>query len=638
MPAPQATPSRPGGTRSRRRATPSRPQATPSRPQAGLPNVAGSAGHAVRLIGAAAPGWLAGQAALTMLAGLLPPATAALLSALLDRVAAGRSGPADGWLAAALGLAAAAMPVSSVATGYLGAETARRIAVRAKGELTRAVHAVTLLAPLEDPAFLDRLRLAQQVAAGGLAVLARSALAAAGSLATLAGFLVALLAIQPWLAALAALGAAPAAVAALVDSRARARLAWRSSPALRREMFYTGLLTDIRAAKETRLLGTGDWWHHRLLAELRTIAAGERRADARTAGLQVALAGTGAVLSAVGLAWAAGQAAHGALSVGQLAVVVAALGGLLAGLSALLRSAADGYGALLAVGHYRAVLSAAGPPAAGGGRAVPPLCRAIELSGVTFGYPGGGPVLHDLDLTIPAGTIVAVVGVNGAGKSTLVKLLCGLYEPTGGTIRWDGAPLADLDPAALRRRVAVLFQDFMQYDVTVAENIGLGELSRLDDRAALRRAADAAGLRDTVERLPAGYDTMLSRAFPAPGETGAAAGAQLSGGQWQRLALARTLLRADADLLILDEPGSWLDAEGEAALPGWVRARPGRTTVLISHRLSLVREADLIVVLDGGRITEAGTHRDLLAAGGRYARLFAAQARAYHDDAPAAAA
>jgi ATP-binding cassette subfamily B protein len=235
-------------------------------------------------------------------------------------------------------------------------------------------------------------------------------------------------------------------------------------------------------------------------------------------------------------------------------------------------------------------------------------------------------VLTDVSFSIPANAMVALVGVNGAGKSTLIKLLCRLYEPTSGAIVWDGVDIATIGAAGLRACLAVVFQDFMAYDFTAAENIGLGDVRRMADRAALRAAATDARVHDTLAGLPAGYDTMLSRAFGG----GDQSGVQLSGGQWQRVALARALLRHDADLLILDEPTAGLDAAAEAEVLSRLHTlRRGRTTLLISHRLSAVRSADRIVVLAGGRVAEQGDHASLVAAGGEYARLFERQAAGY---------
>jgi ATP-binding cassette subfamily B protein len=238
-----------------------------------------------------------------------------------------------------------------------------------------------------------------------------------------------------------------------------------------------------------------------------------------------------------------------------------------------------------------------------------------------------------VDLSIPAGQAVALVGRNGAGKSTLVKLLCRLYDPTHGAITWDGVDLRELDLAALRERIGAVFQDYVEYELSAAENIGLGDLSVFDDRGRIEAAARRAGLHDALVALPNGYDTLLTRMFfDHADRDDPETGVLLSGGQGQRLALARAFLRDRRDLLILDEPSAGLDAAAEAEIHNQLREhRAGRTSLLISHRLNTVRDAGAIIVLGDGQVVERGDHASLLAAGGEYAQLFRLQARGYAD-------
>ncbi|HSK91254.1 MAG TPA: ATP-binding cassette domain-containing protein, partial [Euzebyales bacterium] len=239
-------------------------------------------------------------------------------------------------------------------------------------------------------------------------------------------------------------------------------------------------------------------------------------------------------------------------------------------------------------------------------------------------------VLRGVDLFLPHGRATALVGLNGSGKSTVVKLLCRFYDPQRGAVLWDGVDLRRLDPASLRTRMAAVFQDGVAYDLTAAENVGVGDLDALGDRPRIHAAAALARVDDVLAALPQGYDTLLSRSFV---DGDGSAGVLLSGGQWQRVALARAYLRQDRDLVVLDEPSAGLDAEAEHELHRDLRRhRAGRTSLLISHRLSAVRDADLVVVLSGGRIAERGTHAQLLAAGGEYARLFALQADGYRPE------
>jgi ATP-binding cassette subfamily B protein len=246
--------------------------------------------------------------------------------------------------------------------------------------------------------------------------------------------------------------------------------------------------------------------------------------------------------------------------------------------------------------------------------------RGIEAKGITFRYPGAArDALHDVDLSIGPGRIVALVGANGSGKTTLTKILAGLYRPDGGRLCHGGRPVDD--PALLRALAAVVFQDFVRYRLTAMDNITFGRPDRPADRAWATSVAGQVDLHDQIERLPNGYDTPLSREF-----TG---GADLSGGQWQRLALARAFYR-DAPFVILDEPTAALDPQAEAELFANIRQLfAGRSVLLVSHRFSTVRGADLIYVLDEGRVVEQGSHDALMALDGDYARLFRLQADAY---------
>jgi len=283
----------------------------------------------------------------------------------------------------------------------------------------------------------------------------------------------------------------------------------------------------------------------------------------------------------------------------------------------------DGSRRLAWLEDYAASVAAAGDlpvPAA--------LHHGVRLEHVSFAYPGTGRVvLEDVSLELPAGAVVAVVGENGAGKTTLVKLLAKMYEPSSGAILVDDVPLARLNAGEWRTRMAGAFQDFFRFEFRAGHTVGLGDVPRMDEDPAVAAAIDRAGAGDVVARLASGLDTQLGPTWPS--------GVELSFGQWQKLALARGFMRDQPLLLILDEPTAALDAETEHALFERYAAAArstdasGRITILVSHRFSTVRMADLIVVLDGARLVEVGTHEELMAKGGQYAELYGIQAAAY---------
>ncbi len=575
----------------------------------------------------------AGYLLITVVSGLLPAATTWFTKFVVDDLAAARTDGVLTWAAclAAVGLIAGVLPHLGA---FLQNELARRLDRLMQDGLYSTINRFQGLSRFEDPEFRNDVSMAQQASGGamgpvttGLFDTARNAIALVSLLGTLS-------VLSPVMAGLVTMAAVPALIARLSLSRRRVGMLAGVSSATRRQVFYSLLMTDVRSAKETRLFGLGDFLRERMLGELAVVQAGERRLDKREARTQSLLAFLSTLVAGAGLLWAVRAAVNGTLSVGDVTAFVAAVTGTQSALAGLVDNVAMAHQALLVFGYHDKVLSLPDDlPSAPGtaSETLPALRHGIELRDVWFRYDDSHPwVLNGLDLTIPKGSSVAVVGLNGAGKSTLIKLLCRFYDPTRGVILWDGIDIRDVPPQELRRRMGVLFQDYMCYDLTAAENIGVGALESMEDRPGLKEAARRADVDTTVEGLPRGYDTLLSRIFADPADEDPQSGVVLSGGQWQRLALARTLLRDQRDLLILDEPSAGLDAEAEYEIHHRLRKhRVDRTSLLVSHRLGAVREAQMIVVLEGGRIVEQGTHDELMVAGRGYARLFAIQAEGY---------
>jgi ATP-binding cassette subfamily B protein len=543
----------------------------------------------------------------------------------------------------AAGAAVAALLLQSVLSPFQAAFAelvSRRVDGACARRLMRAALTEAPFGLLEQPDVLDKMGDARRglteypatpgaAVAGLIALIARYAQLAGGVVVT--GVV---------LGPVAALVITAAALVARFGERgfqARYSLLASRSAAARRKAYYildTG--SSPAAAKEIRVLGTLPWWRERGEADSGSYLRPQWRARRRirlgpvTVYSLVVLAGTAAVLVMLRDAADRGAVHHGGLSVLGLSLALQAV--LIPLRFGVYFPEAD-YQTLDGMRARDLMLeieraAAQRPPGRQrpGGRQAgqAPVC-SIAFEKVSFAYPGSGRnVLRDLDLVFPAGTSTAIVGLNGAGKTTLVKLLAGLHEPAGGRITVDGAALEELDARSWQRRLAVIYQDYARYELDAAANIGLGAPGHLGDAQALQRAIEQAGAAEVTAALPDGLATVLSSRY--------CGGVDLSGGQWQRIALARALfaVQAGASVLVLDEPAAQLDARAEAAFfDRFLELTRGLTTVVISHRFSTVRRADRIAVLDGGRITEQGSHEELIAAGGQYAELFELQARRF---------
>jgi ATP-binding cassette subfamily B protein len=533
------------------------------------------------------------------------------------------------WLVAAGAALAAGTTVLTLLGTQLARRVQRSVTLRTQDLLYERVNAVAGVRPFEDPAFQDRLRLAEQGAQNAPGAITKLLTETVRNTIVILGYLGTLMLLWPPMAAVLALAAVPAFLTQRELARRRAGTTEKMMETARRRYFYQALLTDAASAKEVRLFGLGAFFHARLLTMLRAGTDADLAVEAYAARVQSLLGLLGAAVAAGAGIIVVHGIAEQRVSLGGFVLFTAAVGGVQSAVAAItLQASTSGQYLRLFRSWCEVVDAPADLPS--GTRPAPELRHGIELRDVWFRYQESGPwVLQGINLLIPAGQAVGLVGLNGAGKSTLVKLLCRFYAPERGRILWDGEDIAEFDVASLRRRIGATFQDFCRYDATAAENVGLGDLDRIGDLAAIRQAATAAGIDDKLAGLRDGYDTFLSRVFL---DAELKQGTALSGGQWQRVAIARSLMRRDADLLILDEPGSGLDPEAEHEVhQALSRHRRGRTSLLISHRLSTLRDADTIAVLRDGRVVEQGGHDELMAAQSDYARLFLTQASGYRD-------
>jgi ATP-binding cassette subfamily B protein len=621
-----------------------------------------SARHSLRALGLvwrSSPAGVLALSLFTVVAAALPPFVAYVGKLIIDGVIAGR--------AALPGIARQAALTHAVR--LVGVELAAVVAM-AGGErvlgLIRQLVGLRLgidlnvrilekaqrleLRHFEDPDFYDKLTRARREASTRPLSLVQSNFQVVRNALTLAGYAALLIRFSPWMALAVLVATVPAFVAEARFSGAAFRLRnWRS-PDSRRLTYLEYVLANDEHAKEVKLFGLGPL----LLDRYRRLAESFFTDDRR---LAIGRAGWGYLLSLLSTAVFYGsyalivaQTVRGRLSLGDMTLALVAFRQGQQSFQAVLSALGGMYEDTLYMSNlfdYFAIPTDA--PKTTGPVAIVRAEEGIRFEGVGFRYPGnaqsgersaageggGGAAseegaagesdrwaLRNVNVFIPKGESLALVGENGAGKTTFIKLLANLYQPTEGHVLLDGRDLRSWDEAELRRRIGVIFQDFNEYQLALRENVAFGSVEHVGDDLRVGRAVERGGARELAAGLPAGLETQLGRWFSG--------GVELSGGQWQKVALARAFMRDEADILILDEPTAALDAEAEHAVFQRFRAlAAGKTTILISHRFPTVRMADRILVLEGGRVVEDGTHAALVAAGRRYARMFRLQAAGY---------
>jgi ATP-binding cassette subfamily B protein len=586
--------------------------------------------QALGLVWAAAPRWTALWIVLLVVQGLLPAATVYLTRALVDSLVAALNGGGD-WrrFQPALLLAAAMAGVMLLAqllrsaAGWLRATQAELVQDHINALIHQKSTAVDL-AFYETPDYYDHLHRARDQASYRPVSLLENFGELLQNSITLVAMAAILIPYGLWLPIALLLSTLPALVVALRYSLRQHRWRLRTTADERRNWYYDWLLTEGEPAAELRLFGLGEHLQS-LYREVRGRLRQERLQLARDQSLAEAGAGTLALLvTGFSLLWMVWQVSRGLGSLGDLALFYQAFNQGQRLMRSLLGSVGQIYYNVLFLGDLFEFLSlepqVIDPPETIAFPTPQTEGVRVRFREVTFRYPGSQrPALQNFNLAIPAGQMAAIVGPNGAGKSTLIKLLCRFYDPEMGAIEIDGFDLRTLSVQELRQHLTVLFQEPIHYNMTVSENIALGDLARGPGEAEIRAAARAAGASEPIARLPQNYETPLGKWF--------AGGAELSVGEWQRVALARAFLR-QAPLTLLDEPTSAMDSWAET---DWMRRfrqlAQGRTAVIITHRFSTAMQADVIHVMAQGQIVESGSHQQLLASGGRYAQSWQAQMR-----------
>jgi ATP-binding cassette subfamily B protein len=596
-----------------------------------LPEVFQYTRHALELVWATSRPLTIALALLTLVAGIVPAGIAFVGALIVDAVVAAiaihsETGAVD--LTEVLGyVALEGVLVAAMAATQRGLSTCQSLLRAQLGQRVNEMileKALTLeLRHFEDSEFYDKLtRARREASTRPLSLVMRSFGLVQNGIA-LVSYGTLLWQFSPWAVLVLLIAGLPSFVVEAKFSGDAFRLfRWRS-PETRMQMYLETVLAREDHAKEVKLFGLGPLLLDRYRAIFRKVFKEDRALTIRrdTWGFFLGLISTAAFYAAY--AWIAISAVRGQITLGQMTMYVLLFRQGQAAVSASLAAIGGMYEDNLYLSTLYDYLDTPVDTPAGTATQGTEPGDGVRFEAVSFTYPGATePAVSDVSFQLKPGQSLALVGENGSGKTTLIKLLTRLYVPSSGRILLDGLDLGAWSPAALRRRVAVIFQDFARYQLKVGENIGAGDVEHFADEAQWREAAQMATAAPFIDELPEGYQTQLGKWFKD--------GRELSGGQWQKIALARAFIREGADILVLDEPTAAMDARAEAQIFEQFRELASeRMVILISHRFSTVRMADQILVIQGGRILERGDHEALMALDGHYAHLFALQARGY---------
>ncbi len=587
--------------------------------------------RAVELVWSTHKGLTIALALFTLTAGLLPAGVAVVVKLIIDAVVAAiavvQAGDAPAYseiliLVALEGVLVAA--IAAVQRGIGFCQTLLRVLLSQRVNILILEKALTLeLAQFEDSEFYDKLNRARQEASSRPLSLVNRTFGLAQHGISLVAYAAVLLQFSPWAVCILVLAGIPAFVAETHFSGTRFRIFRHRSPDRRKLMYLEMVLAREDHAKEVQLFQLGPELLKRYREIFKLLFDEERdltiRRDAW--GLGLGLLTNVAFYGAY--AWIAVATIQGAITLGQMTMYLLVFKQGQSSVSSMLSAIGGMYEDNLYLSNLYDYLEQPAASRKSDALSGPEPRAGLVFESVTFTYPGANDAaVRDIDLEILPGQSVGIVGRNGSGKTTLIKLLAGLYEVDSGRISYQGLDLVEWDPDALRGSIGVIFQDFIRYQLKVGENIGVGDSSNLWNEERWAEAADMGRASEFIDRLPEGYATQLGRWFHS--------GQELSVGQWQRVALARAFMRSAANILVLDEPTASMDSETEAEIFEDFRSlTKDKIAILISHRFSTVRRADLIVVMDKGRIVERGSHEELVALQGRYASLFELQARGY---------